>query len=45
MRKIVMSIIALLIVTTFLAIGLRNGQISLISKYFEEMATNGLIGP
>ncbi|MCF2138939.1 MAG: hypothetical protein K9W44_02640 [Candidatus Lokiarchaeota archaeon] len=45
MRKIGMSIIALLIVTTFIAIGLRNGQVSLISKYFEEMAANGFIFP
>ncbi|MHA1674238.1 MAG: hypothetical protein ACTSYI_11505 [Promethearchaeota archaeon] len=40
-----MSIIALLVVTTFIAIGLRNGQIDLISEYFEEMSTNGFIFP
>ncbi|MHA1519396.1 MAG: hypothetical protein ACTSRK_04365 [Promethearchaeota archaeon] len=40
-----MSLIALLIVTTFIAIGLRNGQINLISEYFEEMRTSGIALP
>lgn len=45
MRKIAFSLIALLIISTFLAIGLRNGQLELISGYFKSMNTSGIIIP